>query len=326
MSKPTLKDFAGRLDPDGKVAVVVEMMTEMNEILKDMVWKEANNMTGHVTTVRTGLPEPTWRMLNYGVQPGKSTTTKVTDVCGMLEAYAEVDKELADLNGNTAEFRLSEDMAHIEGMNQALATQLIYGSVDIDPEKITGFAARYSAQSTDKTKSGYNVIDGEGSGADNTSIYLVGWGENTCHGIFPKGSKAGMTVEDKGQETLTDAAGGRYEGYRTHYQQKAGLCLRDWRSVCRIANIDVSDLAGATPADLITLMILAIHRVKRCPYPKNLVFYANSTILQWLDVQAQSKTNVWLGMKEFAGEEVLTFRGIPVRLVDAILDNESVVS
>jgi hypothetical protein len=46
--------------------------------------------------------------LNYGVASSKSRTAQVTDSCGMLEAYAEIDKALADLNGNSAAFRLSE--------------------------------------------------------------------------------------------------------------------------------------------------------------------------------------------------------------------------
>ncbi len=35
--------------------------------------------------------------------------------CGMLETYSEIDKALADLNGNTAAYRLSEDRAFLEG-------------------------------------------------------------------------------------------------------------------------------------------------------------------------------------------------------------------
>lgn len=67
-----------------------------------MPFVEGNLPTGHKTTIRSGLPSATWRLLNYGVQPSKSTTVQVTDSVGMLETYAEVDKSLADLNGNTA--------------------------------------------------------------------------------------------------------------------------------------------------------------------------------------------------------------------------------
>ena len=120
VTHPTLLDVTKRLDPNGKIDAIAEMLNQTNEVLDDMVWIEGNLPTGHRTTVRTGLPAPTWRKLYGGVQPTKSRTAQVTDSTGMLEAYAEVDKELADLNGNTGAFRLSEDRAHIEGMNQEL--------------------------------------------------------------------------------------------------------------------------------------------------------------------------------------------------------------
>jgi hypothetical protein len=141
---PTLMDVAKRLDPDGKIDTIVEILAETNEILEDMVWMEGNLPTGHRTTIRSGLPAPTWRKLYGGVQPTKSRTVQVTDTCGMLEAYAEVDKALADLNGNTAAFRLSEDRAHIEGMNQEFASSLFYASEATAPEEITGFAPRFN--------------------------------------------------------------------------------------------------------------------------------------------------------------------------------------
>jgi len=144
---PTLLDVTKRLDPEGKIDTIAEILSQTNEILDDMVWLEGNLPTGHRTTVRSGLPAPTWRKLYGGVQPTKSATVQVTDACGMLEAYAEVDKALADLNGNSAAFRLSEDRAHIEGVNQEFASTLFYGNEANEPEAFTGFGARFNDQS-----------------------------------------------------------------------------------------------------------------------------------------------------------------------------------
>ena len=94
VTNPTLLDLARVTDPDGSIAAVVEILNETNEVLADMSWVEGNLPTGHRTTVRTGIPTPTWRKLYGGVQPNKSTTVQVTDNTGMLEAYAEVDKAL----------------------------------------------------------------------------------------------------------------------------------------------------------------------------------------------------------------------------------------
>ena len=202
---PTLLDLTKRLDPDGNVAPIAEILNETNEILQDMTFVEGNLPTGHRTSIRTGLPSPTWRKMYGGVQPTKSTTAQITDNTGMLEAYAEVDKALADLNGNTNEFRLSEDRAHIEGMNQAMANTLFYGDETANPERFTGLAPRFNDLSANNGD--LNIIDAGGTGSDNTSIWLVVWGPQTCHGIFPKGSQAGLMQEDKGQVTIEDVDG-----------------------------------------------------------------------------------------------------------------------
>lgn len=324
-TNPTLADLATRLDPNGSVAQIIELLNQTNPVLEDMAWLEGNLPTGHKTTIRSGLPNGTWRKLNYGVQPEKSTTVQITDTCGMLESYAEVDKTLVNLNGNSAAFRLSEDRAFIEGMNQTMAETLFYGDSSTDPEKFTGLAARYSQKSG--VENGDNVILGGGSGSDNTSIYLVVWGPNTVHGIYPKGSQAGLQSEDLGQQTLLDAAGGRYEGYRTHYKWDCGLTLRDWRYVVRIANVDVSELTknASAGADLVDLLVQAAE------IPPNLamgrpVFYANRTITSFLRRQIANKVSANLTLDSVAGKKVLNFDGIPFKRTDVLLNTEATIS
>lgn len=333
VDRPTLVDFAKRTDPDGKIAMVAEILDATNEVLKDMVWQEGNLPTGHRTTVRTGIPTPTWRKLNAGVQPVKSTTVQITNNTGMLEAYAEVDKALADLNGNTAAFRLSEDRPFIEGMNQEMASTLFYGNEGTEPEAFTGFSTYYNDLSAENAD---NIINAAGAGADNASIWLIVWGPNTIHGIFPKGSRAGLHHEDKGQVTIEDAngsGGGRMEAYRTHYRWDAGLVVRDWRYAVRIANIDKSDLsttytagAFASGADLANLMFEAMTLIPQMSLGSP-VFYMSRTILTTLRQQLSAKTQgSTLTSENAGGEFVERFQGIPIRRVDTLAADEAVVS
>ena len=319
----TLSDWARRVEDGGKLAKIVEILNDTNPVLDDMMWTEGNLPTGHKTTIRSGLPSVAWRLLNYGVQPSKSRTVQVTDSCGMLESYAEVDKDLADLNGNTSEFRMSEDKAFVEAMSQEMASTLFYGNTATDPEKFLGLAPRYTSTSAEN---GANIIKADGTGSDNTSIWLVMWGSDTCHGIFPKGKKTGLQMKDLGEVTLEDVAGGRYQGYRSHYKWDAGLTLRDWRYVVRIANIDISNLtkAATSGSDLVDLMVQALEIP---PAMKGrAVFYANKTITSFLRRQIVNKSNVHLNLDEVAGKKVLTFDGVPVKKCDAILNTESLVS
>ena len=324
---PTLMDLAKRSDPDGRIATIVEILNETNEVLDDMTWIEGNLLTGHRTTVRSGIPAPTWRRLYGGVQPTKSTTVQITDNTGMLEAYAEVDKALADLNGNTAEFRLSEDVAHIEGISQDIAQNLFFGNETITPEKFTGLAPRFNATSAEN---GQNILLGGGAGSDNASVWLVVWGPNTCHGIVPKGSTAGLQMEDKGQVTIedVDGNGGRMEAYRTHYRFDAGLTVRDWRFIVRIANIDKSALTkdASAGADLIDLMTQALERVQNLTSGRP-VFYCNRTVKSFLRRQIVNKVvGSTLTMEQVAGKHVMTFDGVPVRRVDKLAADEATIS
>ena len=240
----------------------------------------------------------------------------------MLETYAEVDKALADLNGNSAAWRLSEDRAFIEGLNQTQASTLFYGDSSLDPEKYTGLTPRYSSLSAEN---GINIVDAGGTGSDNASIWLIVWGPNTCHGIYPKGSPAGLQSRDLGEDTLIDAAGGRYQGYRTHYKWDNGLTLRDWRYVVRIANIDVSDLTknAASGGDLIDLLTQAIELIPNLGMGRP-VFYMPRKLRSFLRRQIANKVAAaTLTMEEVAGKKVVAVDGIPVRRTDALLLTEA---
>ena len=321
-TKLTLADWAKRIDPGGKVDKIVEMLNETNEILDDMVWLEGNLPTGHRTTIRTGLPSATWRKLNYGVQPSKSTTIQVDDTCGMLEAYAEVDKKLADLNGNTAEFRLSEDRAFIEAMNQEFADILIYGDTDTNPEKFLGLAPRYYDLLTSTGYGNNNVLNAGGSDADTSSIWLVVWGANTVHGIFPKGSKAGIETQDLGEVTLEDSAtpAGKYQGYRTHYKWECGLCVRDWRYIVRIANFETAIAKTGVTTNGVASANLLVQAMNWIPNLRmgRPVFYCNKYLKTQFDQLAINKSNAFYTANDPLGKLQTNFMGIPIKKVDAI--------
>lgn len=336
----TYADWAKRMDDGGKVATIINILSQTNEILEDMLVIEANQATSHKTTVRTGLPQATFRFLNQGVATTKSTTAQITDSIGMLETYSEVDKSLADLNGNTAEFRLSEDLAFLEGMNQQMAGTLFYGNTAVNPERFMGFAPRYNSVSTSTSQTAVNVIDAGGTGSVNTSIWVVVWGPNTCHGMFPKGQISGLQHRDLGEWVLLDANNNKYQGYRTHFKWDLGLSVRDYRYAVRIANIDVANLQTGAAANLINALVRAVHRLPTAPVGVSseqtsdapdkgamsvgrTVIYCNRTIRTYLDIQAMSKTNVLLQLQEWNGKSVTTFRGVPIRTCDQILNTEA---
>jgi len=329
----TLADAAKLTDPQGNTVDVVEMLAQTNEILMDMLFKEGNLPTGEQLAIRTGLPTVAWRLAYQGVAVSKSTTAQVTETCGLLTGRYEIDRLIADLNGNTASFRTTEARAFTSAMNIEMASTLFYGNSGTAPEEFTGLAPRYSSLSATNAE---NIISAGASGADNTSVWLIGWGD-PCYGIYPKGSKAGLVREDLGVIDAFDSNNNRYRAYAELWEWKCGLALRDWRYVVRIPNIDVSDLAGLTGTQATTantflpkLMSRAIDRIFT-PNGVKLAFYANRSVLSLLRVAAMEKSSsavtIEEGLNQF-GQTIHTtrFLGIPVRICDALLETESLVA
>lgn len=324
---PTLLDLSQRMTQDGSIETdIVEMLNETNEILDDMVWQEGNLVTGHKTTIRTGLPTPTWRKLYGGVQPTKSQTRQVTDSVGNLEDYSQIDKDLAELNGNSAAWRLTEDKAHIEGISQELADTIFYGDEGVNEAKFTGLAPRFNSLSAEN---GQQIISAGGS-ANRQSIWLIVWGPHSLFGIVPKGSNAGIQTRDLGEDTATAPDNnGLYQVLRTHYKVQAGLTVRDWRYVVRIPNIDVSLLKAhptiGTDVFLPDLMYSALERVQNLNGRP--VFYMSRSVREKLRQQMVDATkNSTLSIEMVGGKMLTSFQGVPVKRVDALATTEAAVA
>ena len=335
----TYADYARRLEPGGKLAQIVNLLSQTNEILDDAIVREGNLPTGHQTSVRTGLPQATWRQMNYGVQPTKSTTAQVTDACGFLEAFSDMDERLAELNGMAPEVRLSEDVAFLEGMNQQVANALFYSNALTQPAQIMGLAPRYNTLIAANAQTAYNVIDAGGTGSTNTSMWLVVWGPGKVFLTFPKGGMGGFRQIDLGKAPLYDASGTRMV-YRTQFKWDLGMVVQDWRYVVRVVNIDVTQLLSGNAANLINALIRAMGRVPTMPRSATNVqdsdavggmpmmggktaIYANRLITTALRLQSINKPNSWLSPDTIEGRPVTTFSGIPIRTVDQILNTEA---
>jgi len=328
----TLGDIAKRMDGDlDKIAAVVEVLSSQNDILTVLPYKEGNTTTGHRTTLRSGLPTVGTRRINQGVTPSKSTTKQVDESVMLLESYSEIDVETLRLGGKESEIRASEDVAAIEAMNQYVATSLFYGNPANDIDSFLGLTPRYASLSGEH---GNQIFDAGGAGTDNTSVWLVGMGDKGLHGIYPKGTKAGIERVDLGEQYIQEN-GTRRTAKVTKFVWHNGIAVKDYRHIMRIANIDVSNLetfgsSSDTSANLLRFMIKALNRVPGNPESKSYglkyFFLVNETTKTWADIMRTEKANGAFGLKEIDGIEFTTFRGVPVLKCDAITVAESQVS
>lgn len=341
----TLIDLARRTDPNGDAADVAELLSQANEVYDDMVWKEGNTNTGHVFTVRTGIPQGSWRYLNQGVPMSKSTTAQGRVNCGLLEAQSTIDQELIEMADDQNKFRYEEDNAFLEGLSQTLAQTLFYGNALTNPASFTGLSPYYNTLSTANAANAANTFNGGGVGGNNASIWVVGWSPRSVYGVFPKGSTAGLKVEPLAQEVAYDNAGNPYRAKMTWFRQKAGICVEDWRWVVRIADLDVTSagLGGVNPFDIfangLTKAVLRLPKMARgvsgitetdARSEQGMVvrpaIYCNRTMRGYMDVQAIRDKNVLIGLKDYAGAPTESFRSVPIRVVDQLSSTEAPVS
>lgn len=328
----TLLDWAKRLDPDGKVPAIAEMLSQTNEILEDMVFVKGNLETGHRVVIRTGLPTVYWRLLNQGTPTSKSTSAQVDEGCGMMEGRSYIDSKLLALNSDSAEFRTSEDRPFIEAMNQTMADTVMYGNPGVDPKTFTGLATRYGAISG--AGNAQNVMDAGGTGSTNTSIYLVVWSPETVFGVFPKNLKAGLQHRSLGEEAVRDSNGNEYQADRTLFQWDAGFVVKDWRYVVRICNVDIAALTALTGTQAITaatsiikMMARSLDRIPNLGMGRA-AFYANRTVVSHLRIVALEKSSSAVTIEKAVNQfgsafKQMEFLGVPVRKVDRLLNTEA---
>lgn len=311
-------------DGQGQYIPVIEMLKEMNPILEDAIAVECNKGTTHLHTVRTGLPSVTWGKLYQGIPQSKSQKAQVEDTTGFVEGLSTIDERLLQLSANEGAVRLSEAQAYLESMSQEVAGKIFYGNTASDPEEFMGLAPRFNDLSA---ANGNQIVDAGGTGSDNTSIWFVTWGDNQCQLLYPKGTKAGVAREDMGRQRVTDGSGNAYYAKEEKFTWHVGMAVKDWRYVSRIANIDVSDMAAGS-VKLYDFMRKAYWQLQnRRVAGGRMAIYCNRDVMEALDAlqtnAGASDSFIRLKPMEIEGREVLTYRGIPIRETDAILNTEA---
>jgi hypothetical protein len=344
----SLVDLARRTDPDGEAADIAELLSQANEIYDDLVWKEGNTNTGHVYTMRTSIPKGWWRFIGQGVPGSKSTTAQGRVNCGDLEMNSTIDLKLIEMARDQNQFRYEEDNAILQGASETIGGQFFYGNGMTNPASFTGLSNYYNTLETATAANAANVFDGGGRGANNASLWLIGWSPRSIYGTFPRGMKAGVELTPLDEVVLAyDSLGNPYRAKITWFRQMAGLCVEDWRWGVRIANLDVTNaaaggLAGPNAYDIFAGLSKAVLRLPKMARGDSGItetdarnekgmtvrpaIYANRQVRGFMDIQAIRDRNVLLGPKDYAGEPVTSFRMIPIRVQDQLLSTETQVT
>lgn len=334
---PSMMDVMNRLDPGGGLSDIAEILTQTNEANDDISWTEGNLVTGDRFGQRTSKPAVGFRRFNQGVARSKSGSTQVDEATAQIVGNFQVDRDLARLSGNIAEYRLSEGRPFIEAMNDEFWQTLFYGNSAFADKEFTGLAPRYNSLSGSYAN---QIIDAGGTGTDNRSIWLIVWAPDKITGLYPKNTKGGLMHMDTTVNTalapdgapigdyVLDSDGNPYLAYSDHWQWDCGLKVKDPRYAVRIANIDKSLLTKdrTTGGDLADLMVQAMGRIQNLS-GGNAAFYADRTTQTWLDRQASNDGRAFNGFAQAnygrPGIDSLGFRGVPIRRMDALNVDEA---
>lgn len=311
-----LVEVVKRHDPNGNLAMIAEVLNKTNLIIQDALWREANDFWSNKTVRRSSLPSGSWRQLNKGVAPESSDTVTLVDTIGQLYARNNIDVDAVRSASNPDQFRSDEDKAFVEGLGQEIADTLFYGNAFTSPKEFTGLAARMDAVAATA-----NVLNEGGTGSDVTSIYVVTWGANTCHLLYPRNSMAGLEMNDLGICDVLDSDSYAYRAYCTEFKWNIGLAVKHTKAIGRIANIEASGSSNIFDEDnLITLL-------NRMVVNANTRIYCNETVMTQAEIRLKDKSNVnWSTREGLGGVPFMQFRGIPVRKCEAIKDTEDAIS
>lgn len=312
---------------------VAEVLTLKNSMMKDIPYTEMNEGTVHKETIRSYIPKPVYRKANQGLAPQKSGLEERTFTAAHFESRSQIDKAVAERGGKDRVKinRWNQAQGHLQGMANEHASLMIYGSPSGEGDKNVGFMDVYYTVNA-SVETSKQIVDAGGTGSDNTSILLVNWGSDKIFGVYPAGTQAGMKRTDYSENgklvqiQMLDAAGNasNYYGYDEIFELDHGLVIKDWRQAARIANIDVSDLiaGNVSAAALVDLLITAMYKLDTIA---GTVIYMNRIVHSILHKQVRKDVMSGGGLTfmNFAGEEVLSFNGLPIRIQDSILTNEA---
>lgn len=325
----TMADYVTRFE--GPETDVINIMAQSNPLLEDMPFMESNLETGNKTLQVTKIPTPSHRRINAGVEITKANRRPVVDTLTMLESRVSIDKKLVDDVSNGKQLRKEEEDLHVEGFQPKVQALFLYGDSQLNPDEFDGILTRYNVIGGEKGTYGHNVIDGEGKTENKqTSAILVGWDQKRVTGIYPKGSNAGIKLDDKGEQRVLDKDGKVYDAYETVIDWSMGLSVKDPNYISVIRNIDITKIDKAAAKDkkeLIFKMLTAANKIPNAGNPR-LVWYVSKKMYDFIVrcIHDIDIVNIQAPELRDGVRQPLAIGGIPVKCLEAISEEEPVIT
>jgi hypothetical protein len=326
----TIFDAAKMYSKDGKFLTRAELLAKKIGLHKDFEWIEGDASDTHMSRQSTSLPDVYDKVHNEGVPASKGTSAQVEEKYGALEGWSKFQESIGKSFGPVADKKADQDEQFVESIRQSWANRTLYGNPNTsNGSQVDGIMRRYGTKSGNPFGRNVLLAKDAASGGDYTSILLIGHGRGKVAAWYPKGTPAGLQVEDFPREhmTIKDANDVEREvvQYPTRYYWAWGLAIDNPYYIVRIANCDLSDLAGATPPDVILLMQQALSLLPDRSACRP-AFYVSGTMDFWLQRALYLGVKAGaggLGMMNVAGEQMMGFQNVPINRLEEISENET---
>lgn len=340
----TLQDVINNYSTSDARAIFIQAARVLDRecpLIRYMPMIASNQILANVATRTDSLPIPSTRRLNTGVLETAAKNTQITDPMALFEAYSEVDKETYRIQNNPDEWRMDQDMNHVEGFKQAIESLMFYGNLAADPGSFNGLSTRFNnLESYPNGDQSWlpNVWNGGQSSGSCTSAWFIELGKNKVYGIYPPNTPAGMVIENLGEMTkqVPVAVGGgptqtyKYQTMVTHFLWRLGIQVNDERCVQRIANINPVGFSGPNGFDE-NVFIEAKNQLPGGGEAPGTILLMNRQLKTQVDIRSVSQklnayTNFTANETDVFGHKVSMFQGIPILMAEKIVNTETVVS
>jgi hypothetical protein len=332
----SLQELRRRETPDGKLAELIDVISEENRVLEYMTWIEANNGFYHEDTRVATEPTGNNRALDEGVVKEAGVTEPITERTMELASISEVDDKKYRASPNPDGFRLQEDGLFLKGMTKTLVGDFFDGNRGTDPREIDGINNRsdYNTLSSDYT---YDNADGNASStANKTSVYFFQFGHKKLNMIYPRNNPMGggtlpIKMEDFGKSIINQSGTSetkKYPAWQTWFSADFGIFIHDPRCIKRIVNISTSNIDGVDD--------FAWHEDSMIDASGDLeyngegtVICVNRTLLAQARKRANEKGNAFYTQTVVEGpfaRPVLFWDGIPIVRVDQITNTQATIT
>lgn len=309
-----------------QLLTLINLLVENHPILQDMPVRESNEINGEEFDFVTALPQPYLMARGEGRAATKGQIQHGTDGCAWFGNQLRINTETMAMQARPQEWLRNQESLCMEGMNQAYAQMLFYGSTADEPKEFNGLDVRFNAIATD------SVFDNGGSEASNlTDIWLIQWHPIECCGIYPKGERGGiyrtqlpnavLATQTDSDNAVADADKKVADFMRINFDWKGGLCLQNPRRIKRIANVhqdpDNADAFG----------IKVFRKAKNAfEYPEQIYAYMHPDIKTQIENLADEKGNVSYPPNQPFAKPVEYVGDIPIRTDRRILLTGSQIS